>query len=69
MHSVPFGPVVDGVIVPPLDDEAAMMARLKHYDIMMGVTQTEALLMFPATIGTWRKKSLKFNFAFPKIEA
>ena len=50
MHSIAFGPIVDGVLIPARSLKDAMAARFGDFDLMVGVTQSEALHMFPADI-------------------
>ena len=50
MHSIAFGPIVDGVLIPSRPLKDVMTARFGDFDVMLGVTQSEALHMFPADI-------------------
>ena len=61
MHSIAFGPIVDGVIVPDQSLKDVMATRFKKFDIMVGIAQSESLHMFPADIGKhYLKKPKKF---------
>ena len=51
MYSTPFGPIVDGAIVPDLPHEAKMRLALRNYQVMLGVTESEAISMFSANMG------------------
>ena len=51
MHSIAYGPIVDGVIVPDQSLKDVMATHFKDFDVMMGIAQSESLLMFPADIG------------------
>ena len=61
MHSIAFGPIVDGVIVPDQSLKDVMATRFKKFDIMVGIAQSESLHMFPADIGKHYLKKPKNN--------
>lgn len=56
MYTTPFGPIVDGVVIPdqPL---ASLSQKGQHtntfakYDVMFGLTESEAFHLFPASLG------------------
>ncbi len=58
MYTTPFGPIVDGVVVP--DDPLAMLKdtsksnTFAKYDVMFGLTESEAFHLFPASLGKKR---------------
>ena len=55
MYTTPFGPIVDGVVIP--DDPLALLRQKGHantfakYDVMFGLTESEAFHLFPASLG------------------
>ena len=62
MYTTPFGPIVDGGIVP---DEPLVTLSQKgrnnlfaKYDVMFGLSESEAFHLFPASLG---KNSFFFN--------
>lgn len=57
MHSIAFGPIVDGVIIPEQSLKDVMATNFENFDVMVGIAQSESLHMFPADIG---KHSLKW---------
>ena len=55
MYTTPFGPIVDGGIVP---DEPLVTLSQKgrnnlfaKYDVMFGLSESEAFHLFPASLG------------------
>ena len=56
MYSTPFGPIVDGAIVPNLPHEDKMELAFKKYQVMLGVTESEAINMFSANMGKKTQK-------------
>lgn len=60
MYTTPFGPIVDGVVIPdqPLDtisQKGQHINTFAKYDVMFGLTESEAFHLFPASLG---KKSI-----------
>jgi hypothetical protein len=53
IHSIAFGPIVDDIIVPSQAKEETMVKQFQNYDVIIGMTQSESLLMFPASIGMY----------------
>lgn len=59
MYTTPFGPIVDGVVIP--DQPLAILSQKGHantfakYDVMFGLTESEAFHLFPASLGKTRK--------------
>ena len=57
MYTTPFGPIVDGVVIPdtPLDilSQKGHANTFAKYDVMFGLTQSEAFHLFPASLGKW----------------
>ena len=55
MYTTPFGPIVDGVVIPdqPLDilSQKGHANTFAKYDVMFGLTQSEAFHLFPASLG------------------
>ena len=55
MYTTPFGPIVDGVVIPdtPLDilSQKGHTNTFAKYDVMFGLTQSEAFHLFPASLG------------------
>ena len=55
MYTTPYGPIVDGVVVPA--DPQLLMAdpgagnNYPRYDIMFGLTESESFHLFPASTG------------------
>ncbi len=55
MYTTPFGPIVDGVVIPA--DPKLLMAdpgagnNFARYDIMFGLTESESFHLFPAPTG------------------
>jgi hypothetical protein len=55
MYTTPFGPIVDGVVIP--DEPLAMLSdkgqgnTFAKYDVMYGLTESEAFHLFPASLG------------------
>ena len=56
MYTTPFGPIVDGVVIPA--DPALLMGdpgaanNFGRYDVMFGLTESESFHLFPASTGT-----------------
>ena len=55
MYTTPFGPIVDGVVVP---DEPLVTLTQKgtsntfaKFDVMFGLSESEAFHLFPASLG------------------
>jgi hypothetical protein len=46
-YSTPVGPYVDGTIIPR-DPESLSRAYTANYDLLFGVTESEAFHLFPA---------------------
>ena len=57
MYTTPYGPIVDGVVVPA--DPQLLMAdpgagnNYPRYDIMFGLTESESFHLFPASTGMY----------------
>ena len=51
MHSIAYGPIVDGVIVPDKLLSDVMATHFENFDIMVGIVESKSLLMFPGDIG------------------
>ena len=51
MHSIAFGPIIDGIIIPDKSLKDVMATHFENFDVMLGIAQSESLLMFPADIG------------------
>ena len=51
MHSIAYGPIVDGVIVPDTLLSDIMATHFENFDIMVGIVESKSLLMFPGDIG------------------
>ena len=52
MYTTPFGPIVDGVVIP--DNPLTTLSHYKtfaRYDVMFGLTESEAFHLFPASLG------------------
>ena len=55
MYTTPFGPIVDGVVIP--DDPLTTLSSkglantFAKYDVMFGLTESEAFHLFPASLG------------------
>ena len=52
MYTTPFGPIVDGVVIP--DNPVTTLSHYKtfsKYDVMFGLTESEAFHLFPASLG------------------
>ena len=52
MYTTPFGPIVDGVVIP--DNPLTTLSHYKtfsKYDVMFGLTESEAFHLFPASLG------------------
>ena len=67
MYTTPFGPIVDGVVIPA--DPALLMSdpgagnNFARYDVMFGLTESESFHMFPAATG---KKLESSNATFDR---
>ena len=65
MYTTPYGPIVDGVVVPA--DPQLLMAdpgagnNYPRYDIMFGLTESESFHLFPASTGMY-KNSISISF-------
>ena len=60
MYTTPFGPIVDGVVIP--DNPLTTLSHYKtfaRYDVMFGLTESEAFHLFPASLGM---SLLEWNF-------
>ena len=57
MYTTPFGPIIDGVVVPdkPLDilSQKGHTNTFAKYNVMFGLTQSEAFHLFPASLVTY----------------
>ena len=66
LYTTPFGPVVDGMVVPDEPDILMSGANqfniFSRYDVMLGVTQTESFHLFPASTGREKYCSRKIEF-------
>ena len=55
MYTTPFGPIVDGVVIP--DDPLTTLTQkgtsntFAKFDVMFGLTESEAFHLFPASLG------------------
>lgn len=55
MYTTPFGPIVDGMVVPA--DPSLLMGdpgagnNFGRYDVMFGLTESESFHLFPASTG------------------
>ena len=52
MYTTPFGPIVDGVVIP--DNPLTTLSHYKtfaKYDVLFGLTESEAFHLFPASLG------------------
>ena len=65
MYTTPYGPIVDGVVVPA--DPQLLMAdpgagnNYPRYDIMFGLTESESFHLFPASTGMY-KNGISISF-------
>ena len=65
MYTTPYGPIVDGVVVPA--DPQLLMAdpgagnNYPRYDIMFGLTESESFHLFPASTGMY-ENSISISF-------
>ena len=57
MYTTPFGPIVDGVVIP--DDPLTTLTQkgtsntFAKFDVMFGLTESEAFHLFPASLGKY----------------
>ena len=78
MYTTPFGPIVDGVVIP--DNPLTTLSHYKtfaRYDVMFGLTESEAFHLFPASLGMslveWKSRDFSILFSnltgphFPSI--
>ena len=67
MYTTPYGPIVDGVVVPA--DPQLLMAdpgagnNYPRYDIMFGLTESESFHLFPASTGIY-ENSISISILF-----
>ena len=63
MYTTPYGPIVDGVVIPAdpqlLMDDPGAGNNYPRYDIMFGLTESESFHLFPASTG----KAFSLNFS------
>ena len=66
MYTTPYGPIVDGVVVPA--DPQLLMAdpgagnNYPRYDLMFGLTESESFHLFPASTGSMYENGISIYF-------
>ena len=72
MYTTPYGPIIDGVVIPA--DPELLMAdpgagnNYPRYDIMFGLTESESFHLFPASTGKKKNVSVQStNCTFIRI--
>ena len=63
MYNLPFGPIVDGIIVPNLPHGPLFENAFAHIDAIFGVVESETLHMFTEALGKYHQNRLMATFS------